>query len=330
MTVLPPTEVIRPHRPPANLADYVAIARPDHWVKHVFILPGVALAQLLHPLPLVELLLPLAIGLASAAAIASANYVLNEWLDARFDAFHPTKSTRPAVRKKMSRIVVALEYLGLAAGGLTLAALVGRTFFLASVGFLFSGWIYNVQPLRTKERPYLDVLTEALNNPIRLTLGWAMVDAVRLPPSSLLLAYWMGGAFLMAVKRLAEFRTVSATAGEETLALYRRSFGFYTESSLLLSSFTYAQMAAFFVAVFLVKYRIEYVLSLPFLAALFVVYLRVGLKPQSSAQTPERLFRERSLITAVVLLILAFVILTVVEIPLLGRLSDPHYIELSP
>jgi hypothetical protein len=79
-----------------------------------------------------------------------------------------------------------------------------------------------------------------------------------------------------------------------------------------------------------VKYRIEYVLSLPFLAALFVVYLRVGLKPQSSAQTPEKLFRERSLITAVVLLSLAFATLTVVDIPVLDRLSDPHYIELSP
>jgi len=30
-------------RPAGRFADYVAIARPDHWVKHVFILPGIAL-----------------------------------------------------------------------------------------------------------------------------------------------------------------------------------------------------------------------------------------------------------------------------------------------
>ena len=54
-----------------------------------------------------------------------------------------------------------------------------------------SGLVYNVSPIRTKEKVYLDVLSEAVNNPIRLTLGWAMVDSTTLPPSSLLLAYWM-------------------------------------------------------------------------------------------------------------------------------------------
>ncbi len=29
--------------------------------------------------------------------IASANYVINEWLDAEFDQFHPTKKVRPVV-----------------------------------------------------------------------------------------------------------------------------------------------------------------------------------------------------------------------------------------
>ena len=36
-------------RPPARFRDYVAIARPDHWPKHVFILPGIVLAYILHP-----------------------------------------------------------------------------------------------------------------------------------------------------------------------------------------------------------------------------------------------------------------------------------------
>ena len=240
------------------------MARPDHWIKHIFILPGIVLAFIRHPVAIADLFFPVILGLASAAAVASANYVLNEWLDKQHDAFHPTKSQRPAVALTLSPIIVVLLYAALVALGLGLAALLSRLYFLAICAFLASALLYNVRPLRTKERVYLDVLSEALNNPIRLTLGWAMVDPTTLPPSSLVIAYWMGGAFLMATKRFAEYRTVAETAGLERLGLYRASFRFYTENSLLISTFLYAQMAAFFLAVFLIKYRIEYLLSLPF------------------------------------------------------------------
>ena len=31
----------------ATFGDYVALARPSHWIKHVFIVPGIVLAMLL-------------------------------------------------------------------------------------------------------------------------------------------------------------------------------------------------------------------------------------------------------------------------------------------
>ncbi len=314
--------------PRAGIMDYVAMARPDHWIKHVFILPGIVLAYILHPTDLSSLLYPTALGLLSAAAVASANYVLNEWLDKQHDAFHPTKSQRPAVRLRISPAVVALEYLALAAVGLAIASAVSRLFLLTIFAFLASAWLYNVRPVRTKERLYLDVMSESINNPIRLTLGWAMVAPTTLPPGSLLLAYWMGGAYLMAIKRVAEYRTVRETAGVERLARYRKSFRHYTESSLLVSALLYALMAAFFLAVFVIKYRVEYLLALPLFAALFATYLRVGLKPGSSAQTPEKLFKEKSLMLVVALLAVALALLTWIDFPVLHKLTTPHYIHL--
>ena len=313
---------------PARVRDYLAMARPDHWIKHIFILPGIVLAFILHPVAVTELIMPVLLGLASAASIASSNYVLNEWLDKQHDAFHPTKSQRPAVALALSPSLVVMLYAVLVVVGLALAAALSRLYFVTICTFLASAVLYNVRPFRTKERVYLDVLSEALNNPIRLTLGWAMVDPTTLPPSSLLIAYWMGGAFLMATKRLAEYRTVAETAGLERLGLYRASFRFYTESSLLISTFLYAQMAAFFLAVFLIKYRIEYLLSLPFFAALFASYLRVGLKRGSTAQTPEKLFHEKTLMLIFALLTLALALLTWFDLPWLDRLTDPHYIHL--
>ena len=132
----------------------------------------------------------------------------------------------------------------------------------------------------------------------------------------------------MSTKRMAEYRTVVASHGVQVLHLYRSSFQSYTENRLLLQSFLYAQIACFFIAVFLVKYRIEYIFSFPLFALLFVAYLRLGLKEGSVAQTPEKLFRETGMLAVVVVLVITLVVLTVVDFPWLEFLSVPHLIRL--
>ena len=133
----------------------------------------------------------------------------------------------------------------------------------------------------------------------------------------------------MGVKRFAEVRTAEFEKTTESLKLYRASFRHYTTQSLLLSSFLYAQMAAFFLAVFLIKYRIEYLLAFPFLAALFALYLWLGLRKSSPTQTPEKLITSRALIVTVSLAAIALAVLTFVDIPVLERLTQPHFIDLS-
>ncbi len=315
-------------RPRAGLRDYVALARPAHWIKQIFVLPGVVLAGLLLAEPLAGHWLAIVLGLVAASLVTSANYVLNEWLDADSDAHHPIKSTRPAVAKRLSPLVVTAEYALLAGAGLILGARVSVLFFWTAAVLLVAGWVYNVPPLRSKDVAYLDVLTESVNNPLRLVLGWAMVDSGTLPPASVLVSYWMGGAFLMGVKRLGEYRAVVAAAGEEALVRYRRSFARYSSTSLLVSSFIYALLSGFFLAVFFIKYRVEYLLALPALALLFGSYLAVGLRENSRVQSPETLFREGRMMALVVLLVALMLLLTWVDIPWLERLTEPHYLEL--
>jgi len=314
-------------RPTAALRDYVALARPDHWVKHVFIVPGLVLAMILLRPERAPAVKDVLLGFIAAALVASANYVLNEWLDASTDRHHPRKSRRPAVQKRLSQTLVYLEYTGLLVCGLALANAVDRLFLIASIGFAISGAVYNVGPVRFKDVPVLDVLTESANNPIRLILGWAMVDGATLPPSTLLLSYWMGGAFLMAVKRFAEFRSVSAQ-DPAALVRYRKSFAGYSENSLLISAFIYALMASFFLAIFLVKYRIEYLLAFPLFAALFGLYLAIGLRRESAAESPEGLFRETRLLLTVAVLVAVLALLSWIDVPVLEQLTSPHYIVL--
>ena len=213
--------------------------------------------------------------------------------------------------------------------GIALAAWVGTTFLYTSILFLASGIIYNVQPLRSKDRPYLDVISESINNPIRLTLGWAMIDPTTLPPSSLLLGYWTAGAFLMAAKRLSEYRDISSRAGVDMLQRYRRSFRYYTAESLTVSCFLYAMMSAFFIAVFLTRYRLEYIVALPFIAILFASYLWLSMLKESIAQRPERMFRSKRLVAALSLAIIAILVTSFVDLPFLNQVLEPGFIPVN-
>jgi len=311
----------------ARPIDYYRVARIDHWVKQLFVLPGVVLAWVLarpEIPPLGELALPIAIGLLATCSVASANYVLNEWLDASYDRHHPLKSQRPFVVRQPKKTIVLLVYFLLAAVGLGLSSLVNSSVLWAQVLLIISGWTYNLKPIRTKDIPFVDVLTESINNPIRFLIGWFVVTDPIIPPSSVLIAYWMGGAFLMGIKRYAEYQTVKTMEGSEALSAYRKVFNTYTGDRLLVSSFFYALLSAFTMAVFLTKYRIEYLLLFPVLSALFASYLRIALKPSSRAQAPEKLIREKALWLIVLVLIVLFSICSFVDIPQLHILIDPN------
>lgn len=329
VTISPSAASDEPVARPAGFKEYVTIARPDHWFKNIFMLPGMLFAFLIYHTSLdFNFILKVITGVACTCLIASANYVINEYLDAEFDRFHPIKKNRSAVQTVLNPVYVYLQWFLLAATGLVLSYFINMPFLLLEAFLLFMGIMYNVRPFRTKERVYLDVLSESVNNPIRLALGWFIfVPAALLPqtlsdpawliipPSSIILAYWMGGAFLMATKRFAEYRFIN---NPEQAGLYRKSFRYYTEDSLLISMFFYAITAAFFLGIFLIKHRIELLISFPFFALLFAWYLKIGLRKDSVVQGPEKLHHEKKFMLYVVAFTLLLMALIYIDIPALS------------
>ncbi|MCA8956615.1 MAG: UbiA family prenyltransferase [Planctomycetes bacterium] len=256
----------------------------------------------------------LVLAVFATCLVASSNYVLNEILDGRTDAEHPLKKHRPVPSGRVRIPLAYGEWLLLAAAGFALGFYINAPFGLAAVSLWVMGTFYNVPPIRTKELPYVDVITESVNNPIRLLLGWFALIDNRLPPLSLLLSYWALGAFFMGTKRFAELRMI----GDRTRAAsYRRSFVHYTEDNLLVSMFFYMAACAFFGGIFMVRCKLELVLFVPFAAGMFALYLRLGLKPDSPVQNPERLHRERGFFAYTVACFVLFVLLMFTRIPAL-------------
>jgi 4-hydroxybenzoate polyprenyltransferase len=302
--------------------------RLDHWVKNVFVLPGLVVALSLDPARIGQLeVWTLIVGLAAVCLIASSNYVINEVLDAPFDRLHPVKRARPVPSGKVHIPLAYLQWIALMIAGLALSWLVSTAFMVTMLALWIMGCVYNLAPLRTKDQPYLDVLTEAINNPLRMLAGWYMSGTQIIPPSSLLISYWMVGCYFMAIKRFAEFREIGDQA---RCAAYRKSFAYYNEQKLLVSIMFYGTTAMLFFGAFIMRYRLELVLSFPLVAVVMAIYLSMAFKPNSAAQHPEGLYREPRLMAAVIACSAVMLSLLFINIPIMHTVFIDYPNSLMP
>jgi 4-hydroxybenzoate polyprenyltransferase len=76
-----------------KIKPYIQVSRPDHWIKNIFAIPGIAVAIMIYPnsINLANLFVNIFLGLISVCIISSANYTINEFLDAKLDRLHPQK-----------------------------------------------------------------------------------------------------------------------------------------------------------------------------------------------------------------------------------------------
>ncbi len=305
------------------LLDYIRIARPSHWFKNIFIAPGILLGFYFSPHE-VQPGYPWAIlmGLVSACLVASSNYVLNEILDAPGDRHHPDKRNRPIACGRVSIPLAYAEWLGLAALGLSMAAYVNLGLFYSCLALWIMGMVYNVPPVRTKDLPYLDVLSESVNNPIRMAIGWYSLGMAMPPTISVLLAYWMFGAFLMAIKRFAELRHIGNAV---QAGAYRKSFLYYNEERLLVSILFYIALFGMFSGVFIARYRVELVLAIPFVGLAIASYFRLGFKAKSPAMTPEEVWHFPGVFIPVGLAFLVCAVLLFVDLSGLSHFFAPRF-----
>jgi 4-hydroxybenzoate polyprenyltransferase len=300
---------------------HVEIARPDYWFKNVFVIPGIVIALgTVSGVDAGGLAVRIVVGLIATCLIASSNYTLNEVLDAPSDLHHPVKRHRAVPSGRVRPAAAYVQWMLLFLAGMGLAVSITIPFALSLLALWIMAVVYNVPPMRSKDQPYVDVLSEAINNPLRMLAGWFIVTSATMAPASLLLSYWMIGCYFMALKRYAELKSIGNAA---SAGAYRRSFAFYTPERLIVAIMFFAAAAMLFFGAFCMRYRLELILSFPLVALVMALYLRVALKPDSVAQNPEHLYRERGLMAAVVATTIAMVVLLTVDLPVVHRLVTP-------
>jgi decaprenyl-phosphate phosphoribosyltransferase len=311
------TVMAEEHQPVVTLKErisaHIAIARLDHSIKNLFVLPGIIIPLSIYPEWMSGALVwKLVVAFVSITLVACSNYVINEVLDAPFDRLHPTKKNRAAARGHVNVPVAYVQWIAMMLVGVGIGLFVGKMFALTAVFLWVMGCFYNIPPARTKDVPYLDVLTESINNPLRMLLGWYAVTSVLVPPVSLLISYWMIGCYFMGLKRFSELNEI----GDRSVAgSYRASFKRYTPESLVVSVVFYASTAMLFFGAFIIRYRIELILGFPLVAWTMAIYFKLAFKAESSVQNPEKLYKEPLLMGAFVATVVVMALLLFIRLP---------------
>jgi decaprenyl-phosphate phosphoribosyltransferase len=222
-------------------------------------------------------------------AISTVNYIINEIVDAPYDVHHPVKRHRPLIKGEIKTGPFILLGIGLSGASIAVAlAFFSRPFLASLLALLAAGFVYNLRPVRTKDIPFLDAISESANNPIRFLIGWYAVSPGSIfPPWSLLICWWSFGNFLMEAKRLSEFRLLKEKASD-----YRLSHKKYSRNSLLLAM---AASALVFLLTFLYFalssrfYDLAYLF--PFLLFYLYLFFHKTLREKEVMEEPESLLR---------------------------------------
>jgi hypothetical protein len=130
----------------------------------------------------------------------------------------------------------------------------------------------------------------------------------------------MVGCYFMAIKRYAELRDIGDPV---RAAAYRKSFAHYTMERLMVSIMFYGSAAMLFLGAFIMRYRLELILTFPLVALVMAIYLALAFKPESAVVNPEGLYREPVLMGAVVACSLGMALLMLVDIPVLATVFTP-------
>ncbi|MFZ5366168.1 MAG: UbiA family prenyltransferase [Patescibacteria group bacterium] len=294
-----------------NLSYYIEILRPSYWFKNFVVYLG-GLASIFYHKPESDmwfLFSRLSFAFILACLISSVNYIVNGLADEKTDSFHPLKGKRAIPNQRVSKrfLYGIMFFLLLTSSALALIVFGQKVFQFLFLLFL-AGLLYNLKPIRLKDRFVLDVISESVNNPLRILIGWfAVRESFIFPPLSFLFLFWTSGAILMSTKRYAELKFLSEKFPKAIPFHYRNSYRYYRLGNIFLITILYFLLTLCLFGYFAIIYKPRLLLALPLLLFLFIWLVVLMEDEKGLLKEPENLFFKKplfSLAAGLILLIL--------------------------
>jgi len=183
---------------------FVRLIRPRQWTKNLSIFAPLLFSKSALHGPSV---LKATLAVLAFCCLASAIYILNDWVDRERDRIHPEKRHRPIAAGKVSGLGAALLGLCLVSAGAALALTVGRPFALLAAGYVALQIAYTFV---LKHWVLVDVGVIAIGFLIRVVSGGLAIDV---PVSNwLYLCTLLLAVFLGFAKRRHEISALQADA----------------------------------------------------------------------------------------------------------------------
>jgi decaprenyl-phosphate phosphoribosyltransferase len=301
------------------LKDIISVFRPKRWFQNLITILGGIL-----PIELLQLgydghWRSIFLSFMAICLVSSANYGINEVLDAEQDKHHPQKRNRAIASGRLSKPFVVLGSVVLYIIGVIIVynyVNIAATIIL--ILFILAAVLYNVKPFRFKDVPYLDFIFEALNSPLRILLGWYSVTE-HIFPASLILAVWFLGVFLMAAKRFGDLRLIE---DKNALSNYRRSQKYYTEKKLLFAMIGSLSIFYYMLGALCLKYSIDLIVTLPFIIIWTIWFFHLAHEENTIVKDPERIFENMPFVSFSVLTLGVFIYLFMTKSHVLNFLKN--------
>jgi 4-hydroxybenzoate polyprenyltransferase len=172
------------------IRDLLRSMRPPQWIKNLFLFAAPIFGRAIGQGPV---LFRTAAAFVVFCGLSSALYLVNDVCDAAEDRVHPRKSKRPIAAGRISPGQAWIAAGVLAVIGLTGAALLGGTFFVAAAAYVLLHLAYS---WRLKRVVILDVFIVAAGFVIRVAAGGFVAGVA---PSSWLLVCTTLIALLLAL-----------------------------------------------------------------------------------------------------------------------------------
>ncbi|MBV8167369.1 MAG: UbiA prenyltransferase family protein [Alphaproteobacteria bacterium] len=194
----------------------LVLLRPHQWVKNAFI----AAPLFFTPTAVnVDSVTAVLLGMLAFCALSSAVYVLNDYMDRAADRLHPRKRHRPLAAGSVPIPLALALMVGLAAGGLALAAALAPRFAGIALVYLFINALYS---LKLKDVSIVDVMLVSLGFVLRVYGGAELIHV--LPSVWIVICTGLLALFMALAKRRDDLVKKVDTSHRSALEGYTKQF----------------------------------------------------------------------------------------------------------